>query len=230
MEEQLYYDLYQYLSNLIIPENYNKNQQDKIKQLAKNYTIQNNKLFRKNKNKLQRKPLTIKECYYWPKMYNDIKIYIESCDNCQRRGKTKRREELLPLKIGGLFDKIGIDIKEILSDRSTSFNNALINEIYNKYQTKHRLTSAYRPQTNGMVERFNRTIGDKVLVEQTHLRNNMSAKLENQWIGPYYIHNVLDQNVYKLRHMNGKLVKEVIHRNRLKIYIEQYLEPLILLE
>src|SRR2546430_12824957 len=37
-------------------------------------------------------------------------------------------------------------------------------------------------------------IGDKVLVEQTHLRNNMSAKLESQWIGPYYVHNVLDQN------------------------------------
>ncbi|GBC05841.1 hypothetical protein RclHR1_06470004 [Rhizophagus clarus] len=424
-KEQLYYDLYQYLSNLIIPENYNKNQQDKIKQLAKNYTIQNDKLFRKNQDKLQRvitpsqveiilfnlhKDMTgahlgvettynkIKERYYWPKMYNDIKIYIESCDNCQRRGKTKRREELLPLKIGGPFDKIGIDIKgplpvtqkgnryiivamdyftkwpearaipnakaetvakflfeeiisrhgvpkEILSDRGTSFNNALINEICDKYQTKHRLTSAYRPQTNGMVERFNRTIGeslaklvidkdnnkewddyiqaillayrtrqhettgyspfyliygrqavlpielmidtninkekdiheallertydimekmdqdlekvkirinqrqqiqkkkyddkgislklkigDKVLVEQTHLRNNMSAKLENQWIGPYYIHNVLDQNVYKLRHMNGKLVKGVIHGNRLKIYIEQYLEPLILLE
>ena len=157
----------------------------------------------------------IKERYYWPKMYNDIKIYIESCDNCQRRGKTKRREELLPLKIGGPFDKIGIDIKgplpvtqkgnryiivamdyftkwpearaipnakaetvakflfeeiisrhgvpkEILSDRGTSFNNALINEICDKYQTKHRLTSAYRPQTNGMVERFNRTIGESL--------------------------------------------------------------------
>ncbi|GES79803.1 retroviral-like aspartic protease 1 [Rhizophagus clarus] len=242
-KEQLYYDLYQYLSNLIIPEKYNKNQQDKIKQLAKNYTIQNDKLFRKNQDKLQRvitpsqveiilfnlhKDMTgahlgvettynkIKERYYWPKMYNDIKIYIESCDNCQRRE---------------IISRHGVP-KEILSDHGTSFNNALINEICDKYQTKHRLTSAYRPQTNGMVERFNRTIGesDKVLVEQTHLRNNMSAKLENQWIGPYYIHNVLDQNVYKLRHMNGKLVKGVIHGNRLKIYIEQYLEPLILLE
>ncbi|GET00072.1 enzymatic polyprotein; endonuclease; Reverse transcriptase, putative [Rhizophagus clarus] len=162
-KEQLYYDLYQYLSNLIIPENYNKNQQDKIKQLAKNYTIQNDKLFRKNKDKLQRviipsqveiilfnlhKDMTgahlgvettynkIKECYYWPKIYNDIKIYIESCDNCQRR--------------------------EILSDRGTSFNNVFINEICDKYQTKHRLTSAYRPQTNGMVERFNRTIGESL--------------------------------------------------------------------
>ena len=73
-------------------------------------------------------------------------------------------------------------------------------------------------------------IGDKVLVEQTHLRNNMSAKLESQWIGPYYIHNVLEQNVYKLRNMNGKLVKGVIHGNRLKLYHEQHLEPMVLIE
>ena len=41
-------------------------------------------------------------------------------------------------------------------------------------------------------------IGDQVLVERTWLKNNFSAKLENKWIGPYYIHNVLKDNVYKL--------------------------------
>ena len=124
----------------------------------------------------------IKERYYWPKMFEDVRKYIESCDNCQRREKTKRREELLPQKIGVPFDKIGIDIKgplpltrkgnrylvvamdyftkwlearaipnakaetvaafifkeiicrhgvpkEILSDRETHFNNALMNEL-----------------------------------------------------------------------------------------------------
>jgi transposase InsO family protein len=52
--------------------------------------------------------------------------------------------------------------KEILSDRGTHFNNALIDELCRRYQTKHRLTSSYRPQTNGMVERFNRTIGESL--------------------------------------------------------------------
>ncbi|GBC53477.2 putative integrase core domain protein [Rhizophagus irregularis DAOM 181602=DAOM 197198] len=50
--------------------------------------------------------------------------------------------------------------QEILSDRGTSFMNKLIDELCENYQTKHRLTSAYRPQTNGMVERFNQTIGE----------------------------------------------------------------------
>ena len=66
-------------------------------------------------------------------------------------------------------------------------------------------------------------------MEQSHLRNNMSAKLESQWIGPYFIHNVLEQNVYKLRTMEGRLVKGVTHRNRLKLYHKQQLEPIVLI-
>jgi hypothetical protein len=47
-------------------------------------------------------------------------------------------------------------------------------------------------------------------VERTWLKSNFSAKLENKWIGPYYIHNVLKDNVYKLRTWDGKLVKNVM--------------------
>ena len=45
--------------------------------------------------------------------------------------------------------------QEILSDRGTSFVNRVIDQLCQNYQTKHRLTSPYRPQTNGMVEHFN---------------------------------------------------------------------------
>jgi hypothetical protein len=47
-------------------------------------------------------------------------------------------------------------------------------------------------------------------VERTWLKSNFSAKLENKWIGLYYIHNVLKDNVYKLRTWDGKLVKNVM--------------------
>jgi hypothetical protein len=50
--------------------------------------------------------------------------------------------------------------QEILSDRDTLFINKIVDKLCQKYQTKHCLTSAYRPQTNGMVEKFNRTIGE----------------------------------------------------------------------
>ena len=73
-------------------------------------------------------------------------------------------------------------------------------------------------------------IGDKVLVHRTDLQNNLSAKLMEKWIGPYYIHNVLPNNVYKLRNIDGKLIKTVVHGNRLKIFLEQSLTPIVLIE
>ena len=72
-------------------------------------------------------------------------------------------------------------------------------------------------------------IGDKVLLHRTDLQNNLSAKLMEKWIGPFYIHNVLPNNVYKLRNMDGKIIKGVIHGNRLKLFHEQILEPLVII-
>ncbi|HVH96324.1 MAG TPA: DDE-type integrase/transposase/recombinase, partial [Bacillus sp. (in: firmicutes)] len=220
----------------------------------------------------------------------------------------------------------------ILTDRGTEFNNQWVNELCRTWQTKHRLTSPYRPQTNGMVERFNRTIGeclaklsderewdenieavllayrtkkhestgftpfqliygrqailpielkvstyrkeemdallgrtkeiienndslkaqqrikllqekrkqtqnsdrfrigDKVLLHQTHLENNFSAKLEAKWIGPYFIHEVYEKSNYKLRTLDGKLMKNSVHGNRLKKYFEEILEPWVMIE
>jgi hypothetical protein len=48
--------------------------------------------------------------------------------------------------------------KEILTDRATSFQNELINALFHIVGTKHRLSSPYHPQTNGLTERFNRTL------------------------------------------------------------------------
>ena len=73
-------------------------------------------------------------------------------------------------------------------------------------------------------------IGNKVLVHRTNLQTNFSAKLEEKWIGPYYIHDVLQRNVYKLRNLDGKLVKNVIHGNRLKLFQEQNITPIVLIE
>src|SRR6266498_805322 len=41
----------------------------------------------------------LKERYYWPKMKDDIKSYIQTCDQCQRRGKTTDENELHLIKI-----------------------------------------------------------------------------------------------------------------------------------
>ena len=48
--------------------------------------------------------------------------------------------------------------KYLLSDRGTHFNNKIIKELTKKFEIKHLFSSPYHPQTNGLVERFNRTL------------------------------------------------------------------------
>ncbi len=56
----------------------------------------------------------IKERYYWPKIYEDIKIYVKFCNQCQRRKKLRNKNKLHNIKIIELFYQIGIDIIRLL--------------------------------------------------------------------------------------------------------------------
>ena len=57
----------------------------------------------------------------------------------------------------------------ILTDRGTHFNNQLIRNLTERFSVKHLLSTSYHPQTNGLVERFNRTLCESLakLVQQT---------------------------------------------------------------
>jgi hypothetical protein len=48
--------------------------------------------------------------------------------------------------------------KIILTDQGSHFKNKLVDELCNKFRIEHRLSLPYHPQTNGLVERFNRTL------------------------------------------------------------------------
>ena len=39
------------------------------------------------------------ERYYWDQMYRDIRNYVNSCETCQKRGKSKRKEPLHPIQV-----------------------------------------------------------------------------------------------------------------------------------
>ena len=55
--------------------------------------------------------------------------------------------------------------------------NQVVDQLYAKFQVKHLLTSPYRPQTNGMIERFNQTLGECI----AKLVNN-NDKERNEYI------------------------------------------------
>ena len=48
--------------------------------------------------------------------------------------------------------------QKILSDRGSHFNNQLIKELTDKFKIKHGFSTPYHPKTNGLVERFNKTL------------------------------------------------------------------------
>ena len=223
--------------------------------------------------------------------------------------------------------------KIILSDNGTHFKNRLIQQICEKFGIKHKFSSPYHPQTNGLVERFNRTlceslaktlekenqwdekleevslayrtnkqattgktpfyllygreaklpneiieekvpqqtlkreselnrqfelielqdqrkeaqerimgkqtkqkvrhdrkirkeeifqIGDKVLIKEAYKDNQRSGKLSPNWKGPYYIHQVYGKGAYKLKTLDGKILKNTQNIRNLKRYFENF--------
>jgi transposase InsO family protein len=59
-------------------------------------------------------------------------------------------------------------------------------------------------------------IGDLVLLYKSHLRGKQ--KLQERWKGPFYIHEKLDNGAYKLRTIDGNVLKAPVNSERLKHY------------
>ena len=55
---------------------------------------------------------SIRQKYFWPKMFSDIDIYVKSCTTCQRVkvNRHAQRAPLQPLPIGDVFSRLHIDI------------------------------------------------------------------------------------------------------------------------
>jgi hypothetical protein len=49
-------------------------------------------------------------------------------------------------------------LQRILSDRGSHFNNKIIEELMKNFEIRHGFSTSYHPKTNGLVERFNKTL------------------------------------------------------------------------
>jgi len=61
-------------------------------------------------------------------------------------------------------------------------------------------------------------IGDKVLLKDSAKEKQWSGKLDPKWKGPYYIHEVIGQGAYKLRTLEGQILKAPSNVINLKLY------------
>ena len=78
--------------------------------------------------------------------------------------------------------------KIIMTDRGTHFNNELVEQIAQLLSFKHSMSSAYNPQTNGKVERFNGTLS-KQLGKMAYDYGGQWTKYVDQVLLAYRIRN-----------------------------------------
>lgn len=71
--------------------------------------------------------------------------------------KSKKAEEIVEVLLHHIVSRFGSP-RQILSDRGTEFLNSLVNGMCRVIGSVKINTSGYRPQTDGQVERFNRTL------------------------------------------------------------------------
>ena len=100
-----------------MPTHLKKKQQAAIKRKSRYFIVLNDQLFKKNKNNPNRLLRVVKESevedilyfshsdplashfsidetyrrvkirYYWPQIFQDVRHFVRTCDECQRRGK-----------------------------------------------------------------------------------------------------------------------------------------------
>ena len=162
----------------------------------------------KTKARIQRR-------YYWPKMAEDIAVYVKNCLKCaQRKPYGQSKAPLKPMPAATrVWERIAMDIvgpvetsrngnryilvlsdyasrfvmtipmidqtaktvaahlvnevltkygapEQILTDQGTNFLSELVYQICQLFKIKQLRTTSYHPQTDGLVERFNRTLCD----------------------------------------------------------------------
>src|SRR5207249_61180 len=70
--------------------------------------------------------------------------------------------------------------KRILSDRESHFNNEMIRELTEKFKVKHGFSSPYHPKTNGLVERFNKTLCESLAKLKEDKRNITTENIKQR--------------------------------------------------
>ena len=64
-------------------------------------------------------------------------------------------------------------------------------------------------------------IGDLVLYYRALLDKQWSEKLSPKWKGPFYIHAIIGNGAYKLRDLQGNVLKTPVNGSLLKRYYDR---------
>ncbi|PXA79978.1 IS481 family transposase [Auritidibacter ignavus] len=85
------------------------------------------------------------------------------------------------------FTDAGITVTAVMTDNGSCYRSRLFNDTLGP-EIKHRYTRPYRPQTNGKVERFNRTLAQEWAYAETYYSDEARAETYADWLH-YYNHH-----------------------------------------
>nr|GEU69060.1 reverse transcriptase domain-containing protein [Tanacetum cinerariifolium] len=127
--------------------------------------------------------------YYWPTMHRDARDMIRKCNDCQIHRPITRspQQPLTPITAPWPFYKWGIDIAgpfpegpgEIVSDNDKQFNDNPFKDWCDKINITQRFASVKHPQSNGLVERANRSLGEGIKARLGEGNKNWVEELPN---------------------------------------------------
>ncbi|BCI53143.1 IS481 family transposase [Mycolicibacterium litorale] len=85
------------------------------------------------------------------------------------------------------FDQHDIVVKRVLTDNGSCYRSKLFAETLGA-DIAHKKTRPYRPQTNGKVERFNRTLNQEWAYSETYFSDEARAATYQNWLHHYNHH------------------------------------------
>ena len=90
------------------------------------------------------------------------------------------------LRARTFFAEVGVDVAAVLTDNGSCYRSGAFAAALG--QARHRRTRPYRPQTNGKVERFNRTLAAEWAYARTYASDEARAATYGDWLHHYNHH------------------------------------------
>ncbi len=108
------------------------------------------------------------------------------------RAREQDQEVDISVSIGGraaaFYAEHGIHAKAILTDNGPAYRSGASNAHLAEAHVKHNSTRAYRPQTNGKVERFNRTLLEEWAYVRPYTSNSARTRTLKGFLHKYNYH------------------------------------------
>ena len=91
-------------------------------------------------------------------------------------------------RANAFFKDLGITVQAVMTDNGACYRSRAFNQVLSAAGVKHRYTRPYRPQTNGKVERFNRTLTHEWAYAHTYTSQTQREAAYQTWLHHYNHH------------------------------------------